>query len=95
MKLALGLILIVYLGMPSQLAAQAVGQILGTVSDPTGAVIPGAKVTAVQNGTGFTRFTNTSGAGFYSLPSLPVGTFTVTAEASGFSSGALNVTLDG
>ena len=76
------------------LRGQAVGEILGSVFDPTGAVIANAKVTAVQNGTEMTRRTVTSSSGTYFLTSLPVGTFAVTAEATGFKSASSVVTLD-
>lgn len=79
---------------PWRLQAQAVGEIGGTVADPSGAVIPNAKVTAVQKGTGLTRSTVTSGAGTYSLTALPVGSYTVGVEASGFKAASSEVTLD-
>ena len=82
------------LALSWHLAAQSVGQILGTVTDSTQAVIPNAKVTANQQGTGLVRSAVTSGAGTYSLPSLPVGTYTVTAETPGFKTGSFDVTLD-
>jgi hypothetical protein len=75
--------------------AQAVGAITGTVTDPSGAVIPGAKVTATRVETRVSQSTVTSGAGTYTIPNLAVGTYTVTAEAGGFKTGiATEITLD-
>jgi hypothetical protein len=75
--------------------AQAVGAITGTVTDPSGAVIPGAKVTATRVETGVSQFTVTSGAGTYTIPRLTVGTYNVTAEAAGFKTGTADgITLD-
>ena len=80
---------------PCRLSAQAVGQIVGTVKDPTGAMVPNSRITAVQEGTAMTRATNTGASGNYSLPNLPVGTYDVTAEAAGFKKASLaRVTLD-
>ena len=75
--------------------AQAVGTITGTVSDPSGAVIAGAKVTATRVETGVAQFTVTTSAGAYTIPSLVVGTYKVEAAAPGFKSGtAEGITLD-
>ena len=75
--------------------AQAVGSITGTVTDSSGAIIPGAKVTATRVETGVAQSTVTTGAGSYTIPSLVVGTYNVVAEAQGFKSGtAENITLD-
>lgn len=60
------------------------GTILGTVTDPQGAVIAGAKVTIHNVNTGLERSTETSADGSYSVPELPVGTYTVTVTQSGF-----------
>jgi hypothetical protein len=60
------------------------GTILGTVTDPSGAVVPGAHVTVKNAGTGLERTTETSADGSYSLPELPIGTYTVTITGSGF-----------
>jgi Carboxypeptidase regulatory-like domain/TonB-dependent Receptor Plug Domain len=60
------------------------GTILGTVTDPSGAVVAGAKVTAKNVGTGLERTTQTSADGSYSMPELPIGTYTVTISQSGF-----------
>ena len=79
---------------PAWVFAQATGSIRGTVSDPAGAVIPRATVTAVQRGTEFSRETNTSSSGDFTLPLLPVGTYDVTAKAPGFQSSAIEIKLD-
>jgi hypothetical protein len=60
------------------------GTILGTVTDPQGAVLAGATVTVKNVGTGLERTTNTSADGSYSLPELPIGTYTVTVTQTGF-----------
>ena len=56
----------------------------GTVSDPTGAVIPGAKVTATNEATGVVSTSVTNSAGVYRFPSLLFGSYTVKAEQTGF-----------
>ncbi|TAM81462.1 MAG: TonB-dependent receptor [Acidobacteria bacterium] len=56
----------------------------GRVSDPSGAVIPGAKVTAVQNDTSQTYSTKTNSSGDYYIPYMLPGVYTVTVGANGF-----------
>src|SRR6266581_7753801 len=56
----------------------------GTVTDPSGALIAGAKVTATQTATGTERATRTSSAGLYSFSALTAGSYNVTVEATGF-----------
>src|SRR5712692_4844370 len=58
--------------------------ILGTVADPTGAVVVGAKVMVQQVGTGLKREELTSSSGDYTFSLLEVGEYEVTAEAAGF-----------
>src|SRR6478672_6631064 len=71
------------------------GTILGTVTDPSGAVVSGAKVVVKNTGTGLERATETSGDGSYSLPELPIGTYNVTVTQSGFQTFvATGVTVD-
>ena len=71
------------------------GTILGTVTDPSGAVVAGAKVTVKNTGTGLERTTDTSGDGSYSIPELPIGTYNVTVTQSGFQTFiAKGVTVD-
>jgi Carboxypeptidase regulatory-like domain len=65
-------------------AQTATGQITGTVTDSTGAVMPGVKVVVTSQQTGLTRETTTSDVGTYVVPLLPVGVYLVTAEQQGF-----------
>src|SRR5205823_11743636 len=60
------------------------GRITGTVFDPTGAVIPNAKVTVKSVAMGLERQTTTTSAGTYAVTNLQPGRYTVRAEASGF-----------
>ncbi len=60
------------------------GTLRVTVSDSTGAGIPDAKVTVTNEATGVTTTATASSAGTYVFPDLLVGTYTVTAEKSGF-----------
>jgi hypothetical protein len=77
------------------LHAQAVGEITGIVTDPTGAVVPGAAIIATNLATGVKQATRSTANGNYTLARLLVGTYDVTAEAQGFKTGtASNVTLD-
>ena len=61
----------------------------GTVTDPSGAVVAGARVTATQTATAFTRATETSAGGLYSFSSVPVGTYEVSVEKTGFNAAKL------
>jgi hypothetical protein len=71
--------------LPGSLVAQAVsGTLLGTITDASGAVMPGATVTLKNVNTGLTRTLVTDSAGEYTAPSLPTGKYTVVAELSGF-----------
>ena len=77
------------------LRAQAVGTITGIVTDPSGAVIPGARITAKRTETGVSQSTITTSAGTYTIPNLVVGSYNVSAEAQGFANAAANgITLD-
>jgi hypothetical protein len=80
-----GLAILCSLLAPPAANAQAVsGTILGIVKDAQGAVVPGASVTVVHTGTSFSRTVVTDAHGEYSAPSVPTGTYTVTAEITGF-----------
>lgn len=60
------------------------GSIVGTVTDQSGAVVPGAKVTATNNLTGLTRDAVTTDQGLYRMLDLPQGAYTLTVTARGF-----------
>ena len=60
------------------------GQISGYVRDESQAVIAGAAVSATNQGSSEQHQTTTNGNGYYVFPTLPVGTYTVSAEVAGF-----------
>ncbi len=64
--------------------AQTNGTIRGSVTDPSGAVVPGANVTATQAGTQSARSTTSGSDGSFEIPELPVGTYSISTEAHGF-----------
>ena len=71
----------------SPVYAQAVGATLsGTVTDPSGAVVPKTAVSIKNIATGITRASTTDPAGFYSAPNLLPGSYEITVSAPGFSS---------
>ena len=77
------LIMVLCWAAPGALA-QVRGTFTGQVSDPTGAVIPGAKVTATNEGTGAATMRPTNAEGLYTIADLQPGFYTVRAEAPGF-----------
>jgi len=72
------------------LHAQANAGIVGTVSDTSGAVVPDAKVTITNQGTGVGNHTTTSSAGTYAVTGLTPGIYSVSVEASGFKKNVQN-----
>lgn len=64
--------------------AQRLGRLQGSVTDPSGAVIPGASVRAMPQQKGRSRAATTNGQGHYEISGLPHGRYTVTASAPGF-----------
>jgi hypothetical protein len=76
-------LLLTYLAAPA--AGQTTfGSITGTVTDQSGAVVPGATVTVTNEGTGIQRKVTTTGSGVYVVPDLGVGSYRVRAEKTGF-----------
>jgi Carboxypeptidase regulatory-like domain/TonB dependent receptor len=84
MKRCSCLVSLLLLASSSLLAQTFRGTILGTVTDPQGAVVSAAKVTVKNVNTGLERTTTTSPDGSYAVPELPIGTYTVTVNQSGF-----------
>src|SRR5277367_1711570 len=60
------------------------GSLLGTITDPMGAAVAGAKITATEVSSGVKQTIATDTRGFYSFQSLPVGRYDVEVSASGF-----------
>ncbi len=68
----------------------------GVLTDPTGAVVPNAKVNLIDAVSGSTRDTVTDSAGFYNFASVPVGSYNLTVSAGGFKDyKASNIALGG
>jgi Carboxypeptidase regulatory-like domain len=82
-KAALMMFLVLSVAGPA-LAQRITATIRGTVTDPTGGVVPGAQVSLKGEDTGLARSTITNTSGNYSFTELPVGSYQVTVELSGF-----------
>ena len=82
----LGVYLLALVGLFGGGAAwgQTNGSIRGIVKDPSGAVVPGATVTATLNGTDSKRSVTSDKDGAFDIPELSVGSYDLTAEAQGF-----------
>jgi hypothetical protein len=80
----LSLALIAFLGFANAVHAQGFGSIVGTVKDPSGAVIPNAKVTATEVGKNFSRSAVTDASGYYVIGSLRPAAYNLTIAATGF-----------
>ena len=83
-KLHLALALLLVCGVTPLLAQVQGGGITGTVTDPSGAVVPNVKVVALHESTGVKYTAETTSSGAYVLPNLPVGNYTVTVEHADF-----------
>jgi hypothetical protein len=86
-RIILAFVVLVAVGVSAQTFR---GTILGTVTDSSGAVVSGAKVSAKNVGTGLERTTETSADGSYSIPELPLGTYSVTISQGGFQTSLTN-----
>jgi hypothetical protein len=79
------LLLCLCFALPSLLVAQGTGgRILGRIADPTGAVLSGVKITATNDATGVGHDSVSNDSGDYVFPELPVGTYSLTFELTGF-----------
>src|SRR5271155_752733 len=73
-----------YFLMGLSLSASDGGSLMGTITDPSGTAISGARVTAIQTATAIKQTITTDRQGLYSFQSLPVGRYDVEVDASGF-----------
>src|ERR1700744_4753706 len=90
-SLAVALSLGLFLSFPAILGAQqTTAALVGNVTDPTGATVGGATVTATNTGTNLVRTTKTEADGKYSIPSLAPGPYTLTVEMAGFETGKVS-----
>ena len=79
------LLFLLLVAAPIALRAQTYyGTIVGNVTDPSGAAIPGAKVTVINTGTSTKSVATTSNTGSYTVPQLAVGTYEVRIEQGKF-----------
>ncbi len=83
------------LGVPSAFSQASIsaGNIVGTVTDETGAIVPGAKVTIINKATGQQLNLTTNSSGIYNSGPLSPGEFTVRVEAQGFSATVTSLTV--
>jgi hypothetical protein len=82
-----GFLLVVFLvcaGPKGFAQTQTLATISGTITDTTGALVPGTKVTAMNRGTGVGQTATTNDSGYFVLANLPAGTYDVTAEKENF-----------
>jgi Carboxypeptidase regulatory-like domain len=77
--------LVVLHPVPAHAQAVANAQLRGVITDASGAVVPGARVTVIQTDTGQSRTTMSDSDGLYVLPNLPVGPYRLTVTKSAFS----------
>src|SRR5437773_1141546 len=78
------LLLCLLLAGASFFASAQTATVVGTVTDPSGSVVPNVTITATHVETGQVRGTKGSDAGQYLLADLPIGHYSIKAEASGF-----------
>ncbi|MDE1161066.1 MAG: carboxypeptidase-like regulatory domain-containing protein [Acidobacteriaceae bacterium] len=77
-------LLLVFVALHTAVAQNVNASVTGTVTDPSGAVVPGASVIARNIDTGITFPGKTNQSGVYTIASLPIGNYTVTISASGY-----------
>src|SRR3954451_15716481 len=79
----LGVLLLVVCVQPN-FAQSIYATLTGVVADPTGAVVPQAKVTLKNEGSGDVRRSVTNAEGYFTFAAVPVGSYTLSIEAPGF-----------
>src|SRR5579872_4408155 len=94
-KLLFSMLLIVFFAAATVTFSQTVvtGELSGTVTDPTGATVAGAKITVTNDATGEKQSTTTNSAGQYRFPLLRPGTYTLAVSAAGFQETSRKVTI--
>jgi Carboxypeptidase regulatory-like domain/TonB dependent receptor-like, beta-barrel len=90
LRLCCWALLMMAIAAPIAIAQSVSGTILGTVTDSSGAIVAGAKVTIINEGTALTRTVTSDVNGEYTAPNLPTGHYTVMTEMTGFKALALS-----
>ena len=93
MKKFASLLLFFFLVLSSISFAQGLGSIVGTITDPSGAVLPKTRITAIEMGTGISRTTVADLQGYYVIASLKPAQYLLSIESSGFRTEKEAVTL--
>ena len=78
------ILLLAFAFLSTLAASQTTGTIYGTVTDPTGAVVAGAHLSAMQVSTGITRESVAAQDGSYTFTVMPIGAYTISVESTGF-----------
>ncbi len=95
MKSRFLLVLVLVVGLSTLVLAQTdTARVVGTITDPTGAVVPNATVAVTSAGTGQTVTVKTGGAGEYAINALPVGKYHAEVSQTGFKTEAADFTLE-
>ncbi len=90
----LALLIVVAIAAPILLSQTLTsGDLTGTITDPSGAVIPNAKVTLKSNDQGFTKTATTNANGFYRFSLLPPGSYNVSVAVQGFQNYSTNTNV--
>src|ERR1700751_4266943 len=89
------LVVTLLFGLATSAFAQSLtsGDIAGTVTDPSGAVVPNASVTVKSNESGSTQTRNTNAQGAYRFSLLSPGTYTISVSAPGFQAAQKQATI--
>lgn len=86
--------LFAFLFMATSLQGQTVaGTVTGTITDPSGAIVPGAIVTVKNTNTGGVRNSVTNGTGYFSIPALPPGPYMLDVKLKGFQEETSSLTV--
>ena len=88
------LVFVLSISAAAAVAQTTTGRLEGTVTDPQGAVIPGAEVKAIHAGTGQVFTMATDERGHWVIAALPTATYRVTISAPGFKAVSSDVKLD-
>ena len=94
---AIGFLLLVALSFarPAWCQTAATGAVLGTVTDPGGAVAPGVHVELISSATNESRSTETNSSGQYVFPNVNPGAYNLKFTKAGFATGAIsNISVD-